>query len=66
MNPKKKNSQIIINTGHLIHGRPDMRGLDKETVDEYLARSGRINRVSPVSYKKYLERIERDVKNRFR
>ncbi len=62
----KTNSQIIVNTGHLIHGRPDMRDLDKETVDEFLVRGGRINRVSPASYKKYLERIEKDVKNRFR
>lgn len=66
MNPKKNKGQIIVNSDHLIHGRPDLRGLEHETVEEYLARGGRVNRVSPASYKKYLERIERDAKRRFR
>lgn len=57
---------MIINADILIHDRPDMRGGDKETMEEYLARGGRISRISPASYKKYLERIERDAKRRFR
>ncbi len=48
MNPKNNNrTRIILNPNILIHDRPDMRGLEHETVDEYLTRGGKIIKIEP-------------------
>ena len=47
MNPKKNNTQtrIILDPDILIHDRPDYRGLEHESVEEYLARVGKVKKI---------------------